>query len=151
MLTQDGSYHAPLAVTQIARATVMAIANNDTASAGVVVHGNPPPSAECLGPGQTHLPVIGEYVYVQLLPIAVFKVPPSYPDSAREAGIQGTVNVYALICQNGQVIDARVPRSVAGLDQAAIAAVMQWYFTPAMAAGQPVACWLTIPVRFTLH
>jgi len=35
-------------------------------------------------------------------------------------------------------------------DQAAIAAVRQWVFSPAQKAGKPVACWFSVAVPFQL-
>jgi protein TonB len=37
------------------------------------------------------------------------------------------------------------------LDAAAAAAVRQWRFKPATSKGEPVAVWVGIPVKFTLH
>ena len=37
------------------------------------------------------------------------------------------------------------------LDDAAVAAVLQWRFVPATRNGVPVCAWTAVPVRFTLH
>jgi TonB family protein len=37
------------------------------------------------------------------------------------------------------------------LDAAAVAAVRQWVFKPALSNNKPVAVWVAVPVRFTLH
>jgi TonB family protein len=84
-------------------------------------------------------------------PIAIRKVPPSYPDAARSAGVQGLLRVQALIGTQGRVEDTRMVQSIPLLDEAAMAAVRQWEFKPAMAKGRPVPVWVTVPVRFTLH
>ena len=86
-----------------------------------------------------------------MIPEAIVKVIPSYPDSAREAGVEGTVLVHALVCKNGMVFATRVVVSIPLLDAAAVRAVEQWRFTPARIAGQPVAVWVAVPIRFTLH
>jgi len=104
-----------------------------------------------LGPDGKPLPALGEYVYVEVLPEAIVRVPPTYPPDAREAGIQGTVEVQALVLRDGTVADVRIVKSIPPLDSAAAAAVRQWRFKPAMASGQPVAAWVEVPVRFTLH
>jgi len=36
-------------------------------------------------------------------------------------------------------------------DAAAIEALRHWVFRPALAGTRPVAVWVAIPVRFTLH
>jgi len=93
----------------------------------------------------------GAATYVDVLPQAITKVPPSYPDSARSAGISGTVTVQAYVRTDGTVGATRIVNSVPGLDAAAAAAVVQWRFKPATAKGQPVAWWVSVPVKFSLH
>ena len=51
------------------------------------------------------LPKFGDYVYVEELPEAITKVNPVYPDIAREAGVDGTVMVQALVGKDGKVKD----------------------------------------------
>ena len=79
------------------------------------------------------------------------KVPPVYPEVARAANIDGTVLVQALVGKDGHVKDTKVLRSIPPLDDAAVNAVRQWVFKPARTAGKPVAVWVAVPVRFTLH
>jgi len=116
----------------------------------------PAPSAATHGatviPGDTSaLPKFGDYVYVEELPEAITRVPPSYPEAARRAGVTGTVMVQALVARDGSVADARIVKSIPPLDDAALAAVRQWRFKPAMAHGDPVPVWVGIPVKFSLH
>jgi len=96
-------------------------------------------------------PKFGEYVYVEDLPEAITKVPPAYPDDAIRARIQGTVLVQALVGADGHVKDTRVTKSIPRLDDAAVACVRQWIFKPALSKGRPVAVWVAVPVKFTLH
>jgi TonB family protein len=102
-------------------------------------------------PGPGHRPEFGEYVYVEELPEAVTKVPPMYPDDARESKVQGVVVVQALVIEDGSVADCRIVSSIPLLDEAAIAAVRQWRFKPALTAGKPVAVWVAVPIRFSLQ
>jgi protein TonB len=74
-----------------------------------------------------------------------------YPDDALAARIQGVVILEAVIAPSGSVSDARVLRSVPGLDQAAVDAVRQWEFTPTLLNGVPVAVIMTVTVNFTLR
>lgn len=102
-------------------------------------------------PSEEELPKFGEYVYVEELPEAITKVPPTYPDIAREAGVDGQVVVQALVGKDGRVKDTRVVKSIPMLDAAAIAAVKQWVFKPALSNNKPVAVWVAVPVRFSLN
>lgn len=73
---------------------------------------------------------------------------PRYPDDARLAGIRGTVLTELLIDPAGNVVDARVLRSVPMLDQAALDAVRTWKFAPTVVNGQPVPVRMTTTVNF---
>lgn len=97
------------------------------------------------------MPEPGVWVPVQQLPDVVLRVAPLYPDFAREAQVEGTVQLWALVDLDGSVREVRVRRSVPLLDEAAVAAVARWRFTPALDNGRPVRVWVAIPVRFTLR
>lgn len=101
-------------------------------------------------PSEDELPKFGEYVYVEELPEAVTKVPPVYPELARDANVDGTVMVQALVGKDGHVKDTRVVKSIPMLDASAVAAVKQWVFKPALSNNKPVAVWVAVPVRFSL-
>ena len=81
----------------------------------------------------------------------ISKVPPDYPTWAREQGISGTVMVMALVGRDGTVKDTRITQSIPQLDDYARGAVRQWRFKPAQSKGKPVAVWVAVPVKFTLH
>ena len=61
------------------------------------------------------------------------------------------VILETVIDANGGVESVRVLRSVSLLDQAAVDAVKQWRFTPAMLNGQAVPVVMTVTVNFTLQ
>lgn len=102
-------------------------------------------------PEEDALPGFGEYVYTDELPEKITHVQPVYPDIAREAGVDGTVMVQALVGKDGRVKDVRVVKSIPMLDAAAIAAVKQWVFKPALSNNKPVAVWVGCPVKFSLR
>ena len=104
-----------------------------------------------VAPSEDELPKFGDYVYVEELPEAITRVPPIYPDLAREAGVDGTVMVQALVGKDGKVKDVRVVKSIPMLDENAKAAVKQWVFKPALSNNKPVAVWVGVPVKFSLH
>jgi TonB family protein len=85
------------------------------------------------------------------LPEVVTRVPPESPMDARRADVDGTVLVEALIAKSGRVADLYVIKSIPMLDQAAVEAVREWRFRPALYKGNPIAVWVAIPVKFTLH
>jgi len=100
--------------------------------------------------GEEDLPKFGAYVYVEELPEPMTKATPVYPEAARRAGVEGTVFIQALIGKDGLVKDTRVTKSIPELDAAAIEAVRQWRFKPALNANRPVAVWVAVPVKFSL-
>ena len=104
-----------------------------------------------VAPSEDDLPRFGDYVYVEELPEAVTRIAPIYPDLAREAGVDGTVMVQALVGKDGKVKDVRVVKSIPMLDDAAKSAVRQWVFKPALSNNKPVAVWVGVPVKFSLH
>jgi len=151
IVSETGLYRAPFIRPTGPTATVSASLRAGEASASVTFEPWGPDSSDCCGPGQDHLPALGDYVYVHELPVALVRVPPVYPQAAIEAGVEGTVLVQALLCATGQVIDVRVQKSIPMLDAAAVDAVGQWLFSPALFAGEPLAVWMAIPVKFVLH
>lgn len=83
------------------------------------------------------------------------QVEPDYPQSARQAGIQGTALLKVQILETGRPGNILLVRSSGhgDLDAAAIAAVRKWRFIPAkdLGSGQAVACYTTLPVSFRLQ
>jgi len=84
-------------------------------------------------------------------PRKIADVSPTYPTLARAAHQEGIVILEAVIDTRGAVETARVLRGYALLDQAAVEAVRQWRFTPALLDGQPVPVVMTVTVIFTLR
>jgi protein TonB len=98
-------------------------------------------------PKQEPLPVGGKIKH----PIKLVDVKPIYPPIAQTARVQGLVIIAATIGPSGDVVDARVLRSVPLLDDAALTAVRQWKFSPTLLNGVPVAVVMTVTVNFTLQ
>ena len=76
---------------------------------------------------------------------------PVYPAIARAAKVQGIVELDATIDERGVVRNVRVVRSVPLLDQAAIAAVSTWRYTPTQLNGVAVPVVMTVRVAFSLN
>jgi TonB family protein len=86
------------------------------------------------------------------VPKGGYQMKPTYPESARRAGIEGTSLLRFEITEGGMVSKITVEKSAGHeeLDRAAIAAVQKWRFEPARRGAQAVAVWVTLPVRFEL-
>ncbi|HWN40817.1 MAG TPA: M56 family metallopeptidase [Thermoanaerobaculia bacterium] len=84
-------------------------------------------------------------------PKIVNKVQPEYPESAREAKLEGTVAVKTVIDEQGRVRNPTVAKSSgnADFDRSALDAVAQWTFQPATLDGKRVEVYYTITIRFT--
>jgi periplasmic protein TonB len=84
-------------------------------------------------------------------PYKIVDVPPVYPAVAQRARVEGVVILEAVIDAQGRVASVRVLRSIALLDQAAVDAVRQWRFTPALLNEQAVPIFMTVTVNFKLQ
>jgi protein TonB len=78
---------------------------------------------------------------------------PDYPDLARRVRVEGTVVLLINIEIDGRVGAIEVLRSPDlryGFDLAAIEAVRQWRYRPALLDGRPVAVQATVMVEFSI-
>jgi TonB family protein len=82
-------------------------------------------------------------------PRRIKHVSPVYPAEAMRAGQCGAVVLETLIDREGLVSDARVLRSVPGLDEAAARAVLQWRYTPTLVNGQAIEVVMVVTVTFS--
>jgi protein TonB len=80
-------------------------------------------------------------------------VRPEYPDQAKDAGIEGTVLLRAVVGKDGSLLNLGVLNSNvdAMLAKAAMDAVSQWRYQPTLLNGQPVEVITTITVNFRLE
>ena len=81
--------------------------------------------------------------------LLVHQVTPRYPPQARQARVQGTVVLQALIGKDGSVRNLHAVSGPALLTQAAVDAVKQWRYKPYYLDGQPVEAETQINVKFT--
>jgi protein TonB len=83
-------------------------------------------------------------------PIRTKYVAPVYSDEARRANIRGTVLIEIWLDETGRVTRSEVIRSIASLNQAAVEAVAQWEYLPAMFSfnSSPVPTVLGVVVTF---
>ena len=83
-------------------------------------------------------------------PKLIQKADPVYPPEARDADIEGIVVVSALINEDGGVKDPVILNGPRLLHDAALAAVHQWRYTPALLNGEPWPMRLSITLIFKL-
>jgi protein TonB len=80
--------------------------------------------------------------------LLVHQVTPRYPAQARQAHVQGTVILQALIGKDGSVRNLHAVSGPPMLTQAALDAVKQWHYKPYYLDGQPVEAETQINVKF---
>jgi TonB family protein len=81
---------------------------------------------------------------------AVYTVQPEYPEAARQAGIQGTVELRILVDKDGRVQDVRGISGEQVLVNAATEAVRKWRYRPLLLKAQPVPVVTTVRLEFRI-
>jgi protein TonB len=108
----------------------------------------PPPPPEKKAPPKPSGPItVGGRVQAAKL---VRQPQPLYPQIARQARISGTVELAAIIGEDGHIQQLSVVSGHPLLRQAALDAVKQWVYQPTLLNEQPVKVSTTIDVVFTL-
>jgi protein TonB len=80
----------------------------------------------------------------------IYRVQPEYPEIARQARIQGAVQLRAIISKTGTIENLIVESGHPILISAALKAVRQWRYRPYMLNGEPVEVDTEITVNFIL-
>jgi protein TonB len=111
-------------------------------SVGIAVDVAPPPPP--LAP--THLLKISHWAEGNL----IYRVQPIYPSIARQARIQGTVELRAIISKAGTIEQLVVVRGHPMLVTSAIEAVRQWRYRPYLLNNEPIEVETEITVNFVL-
>lgn len=111
----------------------------------------PKPSGGLMG-GEDYLPGPDEFVAFDVPPNPISSALTQYPEMAKKAGIEGMVVLHMLIDRKGDVRDVKLIEGLgAGLDESAIESASKGKWAPATNKGNPVAVWVTFPVRFKLR
>ncbi len=109
---------------------------------GGVASGGPPPPRET----PRRIRVGGQVQQAKL----ISQPRPIYPPLAKQARIQGTVRLQAIIDKDGSIVQLEVVSGHPLLVQSAMDAVRQWRYQPTLLNGEPVQVVTTIDVVFTL-
>ncbi len=115
-----------------------------------------PAPLESLHPGATQFSGSGEVVGAKIIPARPndeVNQPPAYPPAALQHGEEGRVLLSIHVLPDGRPdqIDIATSSGFTVLDNAAMTAVMQWQFQPAVQNGKPVASVLPFWVSFRLN
>jgi len=113
---------------------------------GGIISAAPPPPPPPPPPTPERIRVGGSVQTAKLLA----QPKPQYPPLARQARIQGTVKLEAVISKEGTVENLTVVSGHPLLIQAALDAVRQWRYQPTLLNGVPVEVVTTVDVNFTL-
>jgi len=121
-----------------------------TGSAGGATGGaGPGAGSGGVGTGTGHVSRLAD----RKIPTLVRRVDPVYPVAAQVEGVQGAVKLLVTVTKEGKVGPVRVARSSgdARLDAAAVNAVKQWRYQPAVQDGIPREVDTYATVTFSLE
>jgi len=81
------------------------------------------------------------------------RVEPVYPPASRRLDEHGAVRLRVLVDERGRPREVQIAKSSGfeRLDQAAVAAVRRWQFSPAMQESRAVTAWTQVNVVFQLN
>jgi len=115
------------------------------------------PVLDGLGGGTSALPILSPPPVIRQVRVShimegnlIHRVQPVYPTLARQARIQGTVVLRAIISREGRIEDLVVVSGHPLLAPAAIDAVRQWRYQPYILNDRPVEVETQITVNFSL-
>jgi periplasmic protein TonB len=111
-------------------------------STGISVEIAPPPPV----PAPTHPLKVSHWAEGNL----IYRVQPVYPPLARQARVQGSVELRAIISRTGTIENLIVVRGHPMLSVAAIDAVRRWRYRPYLLNSQPIEVETEITVNFLL-
>ena len=113
----------------------------DSIGRGINVIVPPPPPTPSAHPLRVSRMMEGNLIY---------RVQPQYPSLARQARVQGTVVLRALITRDGKIDNLQVVSGHPLLVKSAIDAVLQWRYRPYRLNDEPVEVETHVTVNFTL-
>jgi protein TonB len=81
----------------------------------------------------------------------ISSVSPVYPTLAKNQHVAGDVRIDALIDANGRVTTMKIVSGPTLLHQAAMDALRQWKYQPALLDAKPVPMHLTVTIQFRMQ
>ncbi len=112
----------------------------------------PPPAPMVSGQGGQGTGAVRSVAEVSQLPQFKTQMKAVYPEGAKRAGIEGVVILQVDIDAAGSVMNVSVVQGLgSGCDEAAVEAIKQSTFTPALAGADPVPVRIRIPYRFKIN
>jgi periplasmic protein TonB len=108
---------------------------------------NPPPIAATAPPPRPQKIIVSHLDEGML----IRRVQPIYPNIAKTAHVQGSVELSALINTRGEIEGLQVISGSPLLVQAALDAVRQWRYRPYILNGSPIAVQTQVTVNFSLQ
>jgi periplasmic protein TonB len=84
-------------------------------------------------------------------PRRIYAIDPEYPFIAKQAKVQGTVVIDAVIDEQGNVVQAHVVSGPGLLLASALEAVGKWKYEPTRLNGQPISVEMHVEVHFVLE
>jgi protein TonB len=100
-------------------------------------------------PQATSEPPADHLSAVDVMPVPRFQAQPRYPREMLRQHISGAAVIEFIVDRDGSVQRAKVVSQTNELfGAAAVECVMKWRFNPALRAGVPVRCIMTIPINF---
>ena len=149
--TAPGFKLAKVETVLVAGAAARVDANLELGSVteNVVIRGQKSPSVRPAAPAASRERVrVGGMVAAARL---ITQVKPVYPAELQQLGVEGTVIMKAIISKAGGVLHPIVINTVdTRLAKAAMDAVAQWHYQPALLNGEPVETLTTITLDFQL-
>jgi protein TonB len=83
-------------------------------------------------------------------PRAIIQTHPEYPTLAKQAHVQGQVQIDAVLDEQGNVIEMKIVSGPPLLYQAALDALKKWKYEPTYLNDQPIAVQMLVTITFTL-
>ncbi|MFH1009431.1 MAG: energy transducer TonB [Candidatus Latescibacterota bacterium] len=109
----------------------------------------PPPPVAVEAPPPEEDEIV-PFWHVEEPPELIHVVPPTYPEIARKAQMEGKVFLHLLVGKDGHVEEVKFIKGPEIFKEDAIKAARQFRFSPALQNDKPVRVWMAVPIDFKL-